>query len=151
MNFYTQIKDIAILFDAEIKTFMYPYERAEVQSLNFSAFPVIIISNSINGSGTFEPNGNIKDAANYSIRFLTNDTRDNSDAENYTGITENSYQKSLDMFELGSSILNKFKNSNVFIEKPTFNYSLLYKITSNNLTGAEFNLSFAVAADKICI
>ena len=151
MNLYEKIRLIAADYDESIKTYMLEDARMEVSSINFETYPVIVISPDISGSGTFEANGDINDSSNYVIKFLTDDIRDNPEAENYTGIDSNSYQKALDMLKLGVSVLNKFKHENLFKTKPTFTYNLVFKTTANNLTGAIFNLSFSVAADKICL
>jgi hypothetical protein len=151
MDFYSEIKTILEEYNESIKTFMYPNARYESESGNFEAFPVCVISSDISGSGNTEVNGTLRDTVNYTVRFMQNDVRDNFDAENYSGISENSYKKALEMQTLGNSVLSKFKNNNQFKEKPTWSYNLLFKETSNVLTGCLFNVSFSVNADLICL
>ncbi len=151
MDFYSKIRTILENYDSTIKTFMYPNSRYESETGNFKAFPVCIISTDIGGSGENTANGTQKDTVSYTVRFMTNDKRDAFDAENYSGqISQDSYSKALEMQTLGNSVLKKFQSENLFKEKPNWSYRLIFKETSNVLTGCSFDISFSTNAELIC-
>ena len=150
MDFYTEIKRIAGIFDVNIKTYMYSDARYESESLNFEYFPVIVISDTIRGSGVTTPAGRINNTENYSFRVMKNDLRDSFEAENYSGlVNEDSYTIAKEMLQLGLSILNKFKMDNYFMTAPTWNFNFIFKETANVLTGVLFNVNFVYNPDLI--